>query len=96
MHQAEPQGVPHGRQQGDTGESPHRRVGNGAETDGRDGCKEPVEKDVRSDHSNPSLTINNVADRPMAMQMISIKKKDDCTHMQSSSIFFTVPVYPHI
>ena len=42
MHQAEPQGVPHGRQQGDTGESPHRRVGNGAETDGRDGRIDPI------------------------------------------------------
>jgi len=46
VHQAEPQGVSHGGQQGDAREGAHRGIGDGAEADGRHGREKPVEKNL--------------------------------------------------
>ena len=43
-HQAETQGVSDGRQQGDVGKCPHRRIGNRPESDSGHGREHPVEQ----------------------------------------------------
>lgn len=70
VYQRETQGVAYGGKQGDAWKGPHRRVGDGPESDGGDSGEEAVEQNIRHDHSSESLTINKVADKPTAMQTI--------------------------